>query len=43
MQGDSGITAVSIPVSEILAVGCIGLVAVILVYWIVRRTRQKKN
>ena len=43
MQDNSGITAVSIPVSEILAVGFIVLLAAILVYWIVRRTRQKKN
>ena len=43
MQGNSGITAVSIPVSEILAVGFIGLLAALLVYWIIRRSRQKKN
>jgi Co/Zn/Cd efflux system component len=43
MQDNSGITVVSIPVSEILAVGFIGLIAAILVFWIVRRIRQKRN
>jgi hypothetical protein len=43
MQDSSGITAISIPVSEILVVGFIGLLAAALVFWIVRRVRQKKS
>jgi hypothetical protein len=40
MQDSSGITAVSIPVSEILVIGFIVLVAAVLAYWIVRRVRR---
>lgn len=34
---------ISIPVSEILTVGLIGLLAAVFAFWIVRRTRRKKN
>jgi Co/Zn/Cd efflux system component len=43
MQDSSGITAVSIPVSEILVVGLLGLLAAVVAFWIFRRVRQKKN
>ena len=42
MQSDSGITAISIPVSEIVAV-TVFLVAIIFALWAVRRTRRKKD
>jgi hypothetical protein len=42
MQSNSGIAAVSIPVSEIV-VAVIGLLAAFLVFWIVRKRRQTRN
>ena len=43
MQDNSGITAVAFPISEILTVGLIVLIAAVLGYWMVRRAREKKG
>jgi hypothetical protein len=43
MQGSSGITAISIGVSEILSGFLFGVLAAVLVFWIVRMVRQKKS
>ncbi len=42
MQSDSGISAISIPVSEIVAVTVVVL-AIIFAFWAVRKMRRKKN
>ncbi len=42
MQSNSGIAAISIPVSEIVAVTVV-LLAIILALWAFRKARRKKN